>query len=149
MVSANKQSQNIASELEGALRRWRDLHLIKHNRWDLNPGELLLMRVFATLDHQQPVFPSDLARQNLVTLSAVTHHLNTLEEKGLITRSISPQDRRRILITLTPAGKELVAKCRKKVKGLIDHLGQVDCQELIRLINRMADYLESTAGSPR
>jgi len=42
----------------------------------------------------------------------VTHICNELEERGLITRTQGPHDRRRVQVTLTAAGKRLLAKAQ-------------------------------------
>ena len=50
-------------------------------------------------------------QENLhITKPAVSQILNTLEKKGYITRQINPQDRRKISVTTTPAGDEVLAE---------------------------------------
>lgn len=44
--------------------------------------------------------------------------IDRLEAKGLVLRSVSPHDRRARLLTLTPAGKQLLAESRPVVEAL-------------------------------
>src|SRR4051794_22234245 len=51
--------------------------------------------------------PSEFTGALMLTSSGTTKRLDRLEQAGLITRAPDPQDRRGILITLTPKGLEL------------------------------------------
>lgn len=52
----------------------------------------------------------------MITSGAVTNRVDRLTASGLVTREVDPDDRRSIVITLTPAGRELIDKI------LSDHL---------------------------
>lgn len=52
--------------------------------------------------------PTEFADMLMLTSSGTTKRLDRLEQAGLITRGPDPDDRRAILITLTPAGLRLV-----------------------------------------
>lgn len=54
--------------------------------------------------------PSDIARMLDVSPPAITFLLERLEEKGLIRRTLSASDRRRIELKLTRKGSELVRR---------------------------------------
>src|SRR6187200_2111985 len=67
--------------------------------------------VLATLRRQGPPYrlrPSDFTGSLMLTSSGTTKRLDRLERAGLIERSPDPDDRRGTLITLTPAGRELI-----------------------------------------
>ena len=52
----------------------------------------------------------------MVTSGTMTHRLDKLEQRGLISREPDPSDRRGLLITLTKRGRTLVDR------AVVDHL---------------------------
>ena len=62
------------------------------------------------------IAPLDLAREAMISTSAVAQRLNKLEGRGLVTREANPHDGRGTLIALTDAGRELIET------ALPDHL---------------------------
>lgn len=52
--------------------------------------------------------PSALIRETLVTSGTMTNRVDRLEERGLVTRTPDPRDRRSVLVGLTPRGKKTV-----------------------------------------
>lgn len=77
-------------------------------RYGLEAG---LFDVLATLRRAGPphrMRPSDLSQAVMLTSSGTTKRLDRLESAGLIARRPDPQDRRGLLVELTPAGQRLV-----------------------------------------
>ena len=56
----------------------------------------------------EPISPSTISERMLVTTASTTSLLDTLEKRGLVTRGIDPQDRRRQLVTITAEGRRIV-----------------------------------------
>ncbi len=54
------------------------------------------------------IAPVELARDAMISTSAVAQRLNKLEARGLVLREANPDDGRGTLVTLTGAGRELV-----------------------------------------
>lgn len=54
------------------------------------------------------ITPAQLAREAMISTSAVAQRLNKLEGRGLIRREANPTDGRGTLVALTDAGKELI-----------------------------------------
>ncbi|MET4003374.1 MULTISPECIES: MarR family winged helix-turn-helix transcriptional regulator [Arthrobacter] len=52
--------------------------------------------------------PAVLARDAMISTSAVAQRLNKLEARGLVSRTANPDDGRGTLVSLTPAGRNLV-----------------------------------------
>jgi DNA-binding MarR family transcriptional regulator len=67
--------------------------------------------VLATLRRAGPPYqlrPTDFAASLMLTSSGTTKRLDRLEAAGHITREPDPNDRRGVLITLTPSGRSLI-----------------------------------------
>jgi DNA-binding MarR family transcriptional regulator len=88
------------------------------------------------------VNPSVLANDLKVSLSAITHQINSLETQGLIKRLQAKDDRRVVGLTLSSKGraevKNLQKEFFKKLKTLSDHLGEEDTVNLIRIIKKIS-----------
>ncbi len=69
--------------------------------------------VLIALRRQGPPYqlsPTELRRLDLLSSGGMTARLDRLEKRGLVERSLSPDDRRSFIITLTPEGRELADK---------------------------------------
>ena len=51
---------------------------------------------------------TELARETLLSAGAMTNRIDRLETKGLVNRATDPDDRRGVLVSLSPAGRALV-----------------------------------------
>lgn len=75
--------------------------------------------VLATLLRSGPpyrVTPATLARDAMITTSAVAQRINKMERRGLVARSANPEDGRSTLVALTDTGRDLIER------ALPDHL---------------------------
>jgi DNA-binding MarR family transcriptional regulator len=72
---------------------------------------------------------TDLADGVVYSRSGLTYQAGLLEKRGLITRSSSPDDERSVIVSVTDAGRELIAQV---MPGHIDRVRQL-------LIDPMAD----------
>lgn len=72
--------------------------------------------------------------------------LNDLDEHGYVERRRDPEDRRRHLVEITPAGEKALARAEAKLETLEDEvLGGLDHEERVRLHDLLAKAL---AGAP-
>ena len=74
------------------------------------PGELTLAETWALkrLDHGGPATGSELAKQDKISPQSMGATLAVLEQRGLIERRRDPADGRRVVLSVTAAGHQLV-----------------------------------------
>jgi DNA-binding MarR family transcriptional regulator len=82
----------------------------------LSPSQIAAL---ATIERHGPLTPSELATRERIQRPTVTRLLGRLEEGGLIARAADPIDRRSSLVTVTPAGRELLARLRTRKEAYL------------------------------
>ena len=86
------------------------------NDYQLSPAA---RQAHATLDGAgEPLSPTEIARRLIVTTASITSLLDTLQRRGLVERRPDPADRRRLLITITPAAQDLVRRFVPEIVAL-------------------------------
>lgn len=99
----------VTRQIEEALR-------INQRRFGLTPDEF---DVLATLRRGGEPFemnPCNLGDSMMISSGTVTHRLDKLEKRGLVSRRPDPADRRSVLVSLTPEGREL------QDRAMVSHL---------------------------
>jgi DNA-binding MarR family transcriptional regulator len=86
--------------------------------------------------------PSELAKDMMLSTSAMTNRLDRLEKRGLIARQADPQDRRSLRILLTPEGfaliERLVVSHVATEERLLAALGASEREQLKTLLAKVA-----------
>jgi DNA-binding MarR family transcriptional regulator len=105
-----------------------------------------LTAALATVERHGPLTPSELAARERVQRPTVTRILSTLDKLGLVARAGDPGDRRSSLITVTSAGRELLAAARTRKDAFLserlDALGAEDRATLERAAALLEGMLE-------
>ncbi len=114
-------------------------------------GECFVLRCLAR--SPAPLLPSDLSEQIHASTARIAVVLNRLERKGFVSRAIDTADRRRILVTLTEAGREYTETVRaqlcENMKCLLEELGEQDAQEYLRITKRILRITQSSVNKAR
>ena len=100
---------------------------------------------------------TDLADGVVYSRSGLTYQARLLEKAGLITRSASPDDERSVTVTITDAGRALVARLLpghvEVVSGLLlEPLSRADLTALTSLLTPVRDHMRATpprSAAPR
>ena len=110
---------------------------------DLSPS---LMSALATVEQRGPLTPSELAVRERVQRPTVTRIVCRLEEAGLVARAADPADRRSALISVTAAGRSLLAAGRTRKDAFLSErleaLGPEDRATLERAATLLEGMLE-------
>lgn len=92
--------------------------------------------------------PKALAASALVTSGAMTARLDRLESAGLLERRPDPDDRRAVLVRLTPAGRERATRAVDAVlaadRRFLEPLGAGDRRTVAAALKRLLLPLEPT-----
>lgn len=116
------------SRLEAAVRPWR-----------LSLGQMLLLGMIGRLGEASA---AQLARALHLTPQAMTTLLRPLVDRGLIKRETDSRNRRRLAISLTPAGVSLLSDIRVKTeqvdRELTSSLSEAELEQFRGFLSRIA-----------
>ncbi len=105
---------------------------------------LTIWRMLLALQRMQPCTMNALARYATVERTALTRVLDQMVKQGLALRSTPPEDRRQVLVTLTPAGMEAFEEGRRIVTRWNRRaLGGMSTERLETLRDTLNDFLLS------
>jgi MarR family transcriptional regulator, lower aerobic nicotinate degradation pathway regulator len=101
-------------------------------------------RLLAALEEFGPASQADLGRRTSIDRSDVVAALNELAARGLIQRSRDPDDRRRNVITITPAGTKQLGALAPILDGVQDQLlaplSAAERTQLVGLLTRLLEH---------
>jgi DNA-binding MarR family transcriptional regulator len=100
--------------------------------------------LLAALDEMGPASQAELGRHSSVDRSDVVAAVNELAALGYVVRAPDPGDRRRNVVTITPAGRSRLRELDRLLAGVQDELlGPLAPEEraqLIALLTRLVDH---------
>jgi len=146
-------TSELARELFQLMKRFPRPNVALRARSNMSRSEyeLLGILVMRMEENQNALSVSEISNFLQITPAAVTHMLNPLEENGLIERLKDPNDRRVVLIGVTPKGleiaQELMVEVQQTLTSLIDYLGEDDSQKLIDLMKKVIEYVSTKTGA--
>ncbi|GAA3747328.1 MarR family winged helix-turn-helix transcriptional regulator [Salinactinospora qingdaonensis] len=108
--------------------------------------------VLATLLRSGPPYtlgPKDLVATTMVGSAALTNRVDRLVNRNLVTREVDPENRRKLLISLTPEGLELANRMAEghvaNEHRVLEGLDAADREELSRLLRKLLESLGDTS----
>ncbi len=103
-------------------------------------------RLLSTIEDQRAARISDLAAFDHCSQPTMTTQVRRLEDGGLVSRITDPADARAVLISITPRGKEVLARVRADRGAVVDpyleRLEPVDRESLTEAVRVMRAILE-------
>jgi len=120
---------------------------------DISMSEIGLLK---GIEHNTPegednTYMSEMPLNLFITKAAVSQMLTSLEKKGYINRMTDSRNRRKQILTLTEAGREMVKKsdeCFEIVnERIFSAMGEDEVVEMTVLFNRFADILDEIKSS--
>jgi DNA-binding MarR family transcriptional regulator len=118
--------------------------------YDMHQSDFrVLMHLFGDADH--PAFPNDLSIYLAQTPANVTRIANLLVKRGLVARSNSTRDRRRVELRITHAGqrfvRELLPQFFPPLREAFSCFSATDKRELQRLLQRLVKSMDTVIDS--
>ena len=111
-------------------------------------GSLPVWLVLLNLRIQHDTNQRQLAEAVGITGATLTHHLNAMEQGGLLTRRRDPANRRNHIVEITPAGEQAFARLAAAAVAFDELLrGAVSPAELAEL-RRLLDLLSGAVDAP-
>jgi len=108
-------------------------------------------RLLAALEEFGPASQAALGRRTGIDRSYVVEAINELAVGGLVERARDPEDRRRNIITITPAGvrqlRRLDGVLARIQDELLAPLSADERGELARLLRKVLDHLSAPAAA--
>jgi MarR family transcriptional regulator, lower aerobic nicotinate degradation pathway regulator len=100
-------------------------------------------RLLAALEESGPIGQADLGRSTNIDRSDVVTWLGELERRGLIERTINPTNRRRNIVSITPAGRKQLRALDNVIDDIQERvlapLSQNERRQLAKLLRKLAD----------
>ena len=100
-------------------------------------------RLLGALEEAGPSSQADLSRGTGVDRSDVVAVLSDLEQAGLVERAVDPANRRRNIVTLTPAGKKQLKVLDRVVdeaqQRVLEPLTPAERTRLLKLLRQLGD----------
>jgi DNA-binding MarR family transcriptional regulator len=121
------------------------LHLCK----ELAPGNVSFPQFFllAFLDQKEVLTMSAIAQKMGHTTAAASGLVARLENLGYLMRSAARDDRRKVMVCITPKGSALVRRIREEMVGnlmkILEHLTPDEQKAWLQIYSKIYDYCQS------
>jgi DNA-binding MarR family transcriptional regulator len=128
-----------------AMQRCFMLHLCK----ELAPGNVSFSQFFllAFLDQKEVLTMSAIAQKMGHTTAAASGLVARLENLGYVVRSSAREDRRKVMVCITPKGSALVRRIREEMVGnlmkILEHLTPDEQKAWLQIYSKIYDYCQS------
>jgi DNA-binding MarR family transcriptional regulator len=110
-------------------------------RHNLHQGEFDVLATLYRTGAPHAMNPQKLVEALLLTSGAMTNRLDRLEQAGLIVRNPNPDDRRGIIVSLTPTGlrtiKLVLMVYMKDLNELLEPLAAAERRQLAGLLKKL------------
>ena len=147
----------LATECYANLWRATDLLMELHNshtrdKYGLSPGARQVLAVVEGAG--EPLEPSVIAQRVLSTTGSMTSLLDTLEKRGLIRRLPHPNDRRKLLVDITPEAQgivdELLPSLHARERDVMSSaLSTVEQRQLLQLVAKVQQAAMRARTTPQ
>lgn len=116
-------------------------------RVGLNRGQVDVLGALRRCGAPYRLSPTELFNSLMVSSGCMTHRLDRLEQEGLVERLRDPDDRRGLLVGLTPKGRVVIDRLLPAIAGVLEglpaELGPRERQQFAELLRRTLAMVEA------
>ncbi len=116
---------------------------------ELAPGNVSFVQFFllAFLDQKEVLTMSAIAQKMGHTTAAASGLVARLENLAYVVRSVARDDRRKVMVCITPKGSALVRRIREEMVGnlmkILNHLTPDEQKAWLQIYSKIYDYCQS------
>lgn len=147
MGSPDPLSDNIIRSLRKILRKVNEHSRQLSREGDLSVTGLLCLRFIAAYHTPRTLTSVEIARGIQLTTPTISRILERLERNGLISRTRSPNDRRKLFVKLTAKGKRRLANLPPPLQeGFLERLAkqpQKKQRQILEVLEEVVDLMDA------
>ena len=140
-----KREQEVIEKIRSFNRFYTDIIGLLDKHFLDSPFSLTEGRVLYEVRHTEDCTAKKIRENISIDEGYLSRILNTFTKKGLITKSLSSEDKRLHIIKLTEKGQKEFASLNEHsdqlISRLIEKLSEEECQELLSITERIRHLL--------
>ena len=145
----DSQQQEVYLSLWRTYDRLKALEDELFQSWDLTSQQYNVLRILQSANPK--AVPTLKISQRLISRAPdITRMIDKLQERALVNRFRSDEDRRTVLVQITQEGLDLLKKLQQPVKALhisqLGHLSEAQCTNLCKLLQKTRESHEPPGG---
>ncbi len=147
-AGGDESVQRVITAVHGLARKLNQWYARQLADLDLSGGEWAVLSQLARNNGDQALTPTQLAEATSIAPSSMTHRLDRMAQRDLIARGADPDNRTRVLITLTDEGwatfKAAVRESDMVESDVLGPLSQGQREDLASLLEVLIAGLDET-----
>ncbi len=147
-AGGDESVQRVITAVHGLARKLNQWYARQLADLDLSAGEWAVLSQLARNNGDEALTPTQLAEATSVAPSSMTHRLDRMAQRDLIARTADPDNRTRVLITLTDEGwatfKAAVRESDMVESDVLGPLSRSQREELASLLEVLIAGLDET-----
>jgi DNA-binding MarR family transcriptional regulator len=149
-AGGDESVQRVITAVHGLARKLNQWYARQLADLDLSAGEWAVLSRLARSNEDEALTPSQLAEATSVAPSSMTHRLDRMAQRDLIARAADPDNRTRVLVTLTDEGwhtfQAAVRESDMVESDVLGPLSRGQREDLASLLEVLIASLDKTSG---
>jgi len=149
-AGGDESVQRVIIAVHGLARKLDQWYTRQLTDLDLSAGEWAVLSQLARSNEDEALTPSQLAEVSCVAPSSMTHRLDRMAQRNLVARAADPDNRTRVLVTLTDEGwqtfKAAVRESDMVESDVLGPLSRPQREDLAALLELLIKGLDEPAA---